>query len=309
MPNINKINYECPKCNKKLSSKQRLEIHTVSGKCDVKYTCVKCNKEFPSNTKLVSHLNRKTSCEIEVGVVPEMVIDNQCKFCFKKFYDKSTKIRHEESCKVKNTEKGMELLMQKITEIQKQQEEQKQEMQTLRERNEELLLQIKNNEQKANIVIENNGIIANNIIINSYDDPKYDFLIETDKFHEIYRENLIDTPVQLIPHIWFNEEYPENLSIYVQNVHGIVLVYKNGKWKTTPKTEIVDTLRNRAYAITDKLLSDLILKKIVNRQDILHKIRWHVTDKEIYTYDIARIDNLLNDSGKLAEKVYKSTKN
>lgn len=58
---------------------------------NTKYNCPKCNKLFTNNYTLNRHLNKKFSCSLD---------NTQCIKCARFFYDTSTRIRHERTCKI-----------------------------------------------------------------------------------------------------------------------------------------------------------------------------------------------------------------
>lgn len=62
--------YKCPRCEKQLSSNQRLHQHLdkkkpcVPENIKTKYRCNRCLKYLSTNQKLTDHKNRKKQCEI-----------------------------------------------------------------------------------------------------------------------------------------------------------------------------------------------------------------------------------------------------
>lgn len=65
------------------------------------YKCDKCNKIFDEKHLYLSHLNRKTPCNPVIE--PDKTYDFTCMYCGRPFGYKSTLVRHQNSCKMKNS--------------------------------------------------------------------------------------------------------------------------------------------------------------------------------------------------------------
>ena len=296
--------YQCKKCNKILSTRQRLESHIGKNKCNIEIVCDKCNKKFMIHSKLSIHQKRKKSCEVVDEVGED--IDKQCEYCSKILYDKSSKTKHETVCKDKKEEDKSKLILKKLTEF-----------------NEKLLKAMERQEGVINLLNEkieklqpsNNTTNNDNrtIIINNYNTPNYEHLLKCvdgkNEFIDIFNEKLVQTPMELVSNIWFNPEHPENLSIYLVNkstkeVHVIV----DNKWVTDTCSSIADKVRILAYDITIEIMDSESIKERLARIDIVNRIKNNQTDKISDEWEIKYINKLFLDNRALVEPIVKKQK-
>lgn len=81
-------------------------------------TCSKCGKEFAKPYLLKRHSERKTSCEPIVAARAESNTI-QCKYCGRPFASEASMTRHiRQTCKIANSEEGMEKLVEHTLERQ-----------------------------------------------------------------------------------------------------------------------------------------------------------------------------------------------
>ncbi len=136
IPKLGKVKkiYQCELCNKTFCDGGALTRHKNKKKpCTTqKPICTICGKTFRDNYDLKRHLeDRKTSCAPIVDNVPPVVQKDEvkCEFCGKSYKNMKCLDKHQEKCKIKNNKKvfnagkmqpGMEVLLEKVSELQKQ---------------------------------------------------------------------------------------------------------------------------------------------------------------------------------------------
>jgi hypothetical protein len=274
--------------------------------------CFNCGKIFKTTQKITSHKNKKTPCLIREVAPEQLANPNRCIFCNKIFSNKGNLHKHHTICKIKNG--GMEILADKVKYEQKIRilEEQRiidskklEEIDKLHEENKVLHEQInqingqlKQLIEKPQVINANNTTINNtnniNIMINNYMKPNLEHLVgpqgHTDltKFMEIFKNNGVQTPMALVPFIWFNPEAPQNLSIYLVNkLTGETLTHDGARWVVGNQDKISDDVRGRAYDITENICK---FSKVCGQYEfILGNIHNNKYDTEVATIERARI--------------------
>ena len=111
---------KCNKCNRVFKSFTNLIKHQNKKiPCDLKHECLRCGYVFRDKDRLTRHMNRKTPCELIQGNPMEpMENPNTCRYCYKSYTYKHNLTRHYKKCKIKNG--GMEVLLKKMEEQQKE---------------------------------------------------------------------------------------------------------------------------------------------------------------------------------------------
>ena len=167
----------------------------------------------------------------------------ECPYCYKRFTRSDNLNRHYGRCKI----------------IQKEKEDDKQEIKELKEMVEKLLL-----ESKGNTTITNSNNIThhttNNIInINNYGDENTKY-ITNDYILNLLKNKPAKAIPELIKYTHFNEDHPENQNIKITNKkEPYVKVRKNDKWELQDKEETISDLIDRQHV---QLMDESMEKKI-----------------------------------------------
>ena len=286
--------------------------------------CYSCGKEFKFPKELNRHKNRKTPCLIR-DIGPENIQNpNRCIYCNKIFSKKENLTRHLKICKIKNG--GMEMLVDKIKYEQKirileERDNQKdkkikhlenkykerdladkmkdEQIKQLTQRLDNLSKQLEQQTSRQFQVNNITNINAVNINITNYLKPDLSHLVDKNDlsnslFYKLFNENKVQTPIAIIPHIWFNPNKPNNYTIYLKNKStGEVLFYDGKQWKLDIfQNGIGNNIRDRAYIITEKLLNIL---KLISNNDIfiINNIQKNKLDINTSKYECEKIFQLL----------------
>jgi hypothetical protein len=164
---------------------------------------------------------------------------------------------------------------------------------------------IPQNPQTINNNNTNNFNAPINITINNYLKPNINHLAIDDLFKNTFKENLVQTPMAIIPLIWFNPEHPENFSIYLVNKSTKeTLTYTGNKWDVTTADKVTKDVRDRAYAITNGILGNPNLKVLTPyTQNIPAAIAANTTDEELIKAECEKIYNVFMQNRKHRELV------
>ena len=184
------------------------------------YTCLKCNKTFTRKTEYTRHMNRKTPCD------KQLVSDGEikCSHCNKKFKHPSALYYH-----IKNN------VCKKIF---------------VNENN-----IIHNNQTIHNTNVNNTKIDNININVEGFKMVKFGqedlSSIKDDIYKKILNSGFKSVP-NLIEHVHFNPQNPDNQNIYISNMQNtFVLVYDGEKWDVKDRDDVIEELM---YSKTDHLL-------------------------------------------------------
>lgn len=296
--------------------------------------CYSCGKTFTKLIDIERHKKRKTPCLIvEVNEV-DRNNPKRCIFCNRIFVQKQGLVRHHKTCKIKNG--GMEILADNVRfeqEIrvlkelrEKDEKEKKEKDDAIKAQNDmikDLMARVdaiekekqgKQEKQgdKHTTIINGDQINNINIVINNFDNPNTKFLVNQDDlsssyFVDIYKKNRVQTPLALIPILWYNPEHPENYSIYLVNKsNGEVLIHVDGKWVVNTRDEISKCLRDKAYELTNSTIRE-IRKKFPNIFDpyIVGNISQNQFDDEATPCELNRVSAMLLDGRNLVKPYIK----
>ena len=275
--------------------------------------CYSCGKIFRTPADLLKHKNRKTPCLIR-EVAPEHVNNpNRCIYCNKIFSKKENLTRHYKICKIKNG--GMEILVDKVRNEQEIRILREQMEHNNKEKDEQIkILMDEVAALKKAIVAPITGNIINNtnnfnapinITINNYLKPNLKHLVNDNLFTNTFKQNLVQTPMAIVPLIWFNPEHPENFSIYLVNKSTKeTLTYDGTNWVVTNADKVTKNVRDRAYEITNGILENPKLGIITAyTQNIPDTIKTNFTDEELIKTECETIYNKFMQSRKHRELV------
>jgi hypothetical protein len=217
-------------------------------------------------------------------------------------------IRHFKTCKIKNG--GMKILVDKVKyeqeiRILKEKDVIKDiQLQQLRIENDKQFVQLQDeiNELKNQIkkisvmavtnIINDNSVINNvdvKIIINNYLQPKLDHLTEQKEsmslFTKTFCEKRVNTPIALIPLIWFNESVPENFSIYLVNKSSKeIMTFDGDRWVFNNFDSVSTAIRNKVYEITEKMINE---PQVLFKYDqfVANNINKNLIDDDVIKYE------------------------
>lgn len=257
----------CKKCNKVFSRNSSLIRHQKNNpNCIIlKFKCNDCNKKFKFKSQLTIHKDRKTPCKLIIDDPTTIKnVKNQCHFCYRTYSTIYSLKKHIFICKVKNTEKGMQLLNDVIKEKEfKKIKTLKNNIEQQQEIIDELLNKLKNIEINKTTITHvenqhNNVNIVNNITINNYMNPNIKDILNSDRILEFIKKSAERAPLDIVTSIWFNPDYPENHSIYLVNKKtNEVLIYDN-KWESSNCKIVIPKIREKVY----KVMNDFDIKTI-----------------------------------------------
>ena len=249
------------------------------------YYCEKCGRGFVRPSTYKAHCNKNPPC---VQDIPEIVPEDMCKWCGRKFAHAANKYRHYKTCPVnKNKEK--------LNEIKKAKEEKERldkmtiafeamnkqmgrEMALMREDNKRLIKMIedlKNDKQQVDINYKSKYIQNNVVIINNAISPNTDF-ISKEIVGDMLDNHKLNAPIFLTAEIYYGDR-PENHSLHITNqktTEGVA--YRNGVWVPLKRNDIQAYLLNGLYTSYDKIIqlgrnidrysNDVLLSEIERNQ-------------------------------------------
>jgi len=306
----------------------------------VLYTCTRCGYNTTRRTHMKNHLNRKNICpsyieDIDIEEVkfmynlcdepkitqnhpilnpkkpkitqnePKITQNNpfskngenfyNCMYCNKVFKRNWHLNRHLKTCKMKtkcDDKKTLEELKDKvedlIIQLSNQNNKNNKILNTTNNNNTNTSLNntSSNNTNNNNKTLNNNSNnVTQHITINNYGEENLKCLTEA------YLTKLIKgafTAIQkLIEKIHFNPEYPENQNIKITNKkEPYIKVRKNNKWELQDKKETIDTIVDDKYYILDdhidtqkeltefeKELMEKFKERLHNEEDLLKEIK------------------------------------
>jgi hypothetical protein len=160
-----------------------------------------------------------------------------CNYCSKEYKHRQSLSKHKNKCKLK-LDKQLEADM--INLLQKQLDKQDKQLKTkdkhLDNKDKELIQFIKQSNKTIN-----NGIINNNIIINSYKTPDLSHLTSKDIYSCLSKN--VFCVAELIEKIYFNKDKPENHNICLTNLKTpYISVFDGTNWNVQKKVIAFDDL-------------------------------------------------------------------
>jgi hypothetical protein len=120
-------------------------------------------------------------------------------------------------------------------------------------------------------------------------------------FFELLKDELVQTPMQVIPFIWFNAAHPNNLSIYyLDRPNKKVAVCNGDTWEIKKFRDVAIELRNRAYEITQNFMKRLDKWK----PEIVAQIELNRLDDRLVDHEVKQIDVLFTKHSELVKPYY-----
>jgi len=280
----------------------------------IELKCYSCGKVFKFKSHYERHKSKKTPCLIR-EIAPHGINNpNRCIFCNKIFSTKGNHAKHMAKCKIRNG--GMEILADKVKHEQEirilkekdaQREEKINQIETVNKQMQEQIAQLQDQLKQTIQPTINN---TNNIVINNYLTPSLKHLRLEDGINSpisklIYMKR-IQTPMFLIPLIWFNEAAPENFSIYLVNKNTKeVLIYDGGDWESNTFLDVSKNIRNYAYEITQNIIKGGAVCPRLDQMvsDNMHK---NIFDEGVIKYECENIYKSLVGGRALVKKYVKN---
>jgi hypothetical protein len=201
------------------------------------YKCEICEKIFSTNGNLKKHKNKQKSCK--------NISEQQCQYCLKTFCRKNyVSVHINKSCKIKKQlDNDKETIYQNLIK----------EKQIMSENMNEINNKLSKleNKQTTNIINNNitnntnntiiNNTINNNIKITAF--GKEDLHKISDAVIAKIMNKGLQSVLQLIKYVHYNENKPENHNVYISNLRDSYAMFFNGDdWKLKQKEEIIDQL-------------------------------------------------------------------
>jgi len=242
------------------------------------FNCANCNKKFNRKKYLISHLNRKTSCNKNLTC-------KSCKKTFSRTEHFNKHINRKYPCSNREYTK-MDLLKIKLDIINSDIVLKEKDIERL---DKEIKLEeikksnIKNSKLNSYNTYNNitNNNITNNITINNFGDPNYKVPpVSLLKGREMARGTSLETLVELIKHNYNNPKYPENRCIKNDNNKKDFIIMKDEEWVNVKYDDIYPPLKKIINGTTNKIYSTLF--NVSNCPIIPRK---HLNKKEQKKYD------------------------
>lgn len=243
------------------------------------YVCEKCNAEFKKLCNYENHLNNKTSCDpIERK---QIKINNlTCVKC-KKTMSSYVRLKgHLNVCNV-TVDTSQQELKQMIENLAKQNE-------ILNEKIDKLA-----NKESKTINISNN-VSQNQYVFNilPFGKEKFDYI--TDKeFNKIFSQGFRSLQM-LIPLIYCNENYPENMNVYIKNYNNDkIMVFIDGQWMVEDKSYILENMYNSKRDFLELKFEELYDKLSSDAKYYFERFMKGNTDRETIDPIIDELKNFL----------------
>ena len=226
----------------------------------VLYTCNICNKTFKRKSHYNSHINRKIPCNNTNLTDPHNSLtpplrsltephkktldnnDNSCKYCNIIFSRRDNLNRHiDRYCKQKN---------EHVIKLEREVKELKDKLESNKENN----IIINNTYNKIDISnnIQYNIQNNNNIELLTFGQEEYELLTQDEK--KDIMEGALNAITKCIKHTHFNENKPQNMNVYINNVRSnLTDVYESGRWKKCRTDNITDMLISHSQRYIEKI--------------------------------------------------------
>lgn len=203
------------------------------------FKCRRCGYETEYKCALVSHLQRKTICDvlfedIELNILITELKKKQltegfnCNFCDKIFSNSQGKYQHKKTCKKRPDNIDINTLSEEVAKLKKIVSEQQ---------------KFINAGGAGPSSINNNNIQNNNITINlnNFGNERIQH-IDNEFIKECLKEmNMI----KLLEHIHFDPNHPENHTVRIKNINKNLLEYhQEGRWIIEKKDKVLEDMIN-----------------------------------------------------------------
>ena len=202
---------------------------------------------------------------------PKYDKSHECKFCKKRYSSNSHLHRHLRICKEKKKdEEDKKNLLDLVNLLNKQLEEQREQLNKKDKQIEELI-------KKAGINIGTQNV-QQNINILAYKDTDISHLTDNDYLKCLKHSNFCIP--HLIEKIHFNPKKPENHNIYISNLkNNYVMIYDGNKWNIKDRDESIQDLIDEKEVFIEQKLEEWI-ENGNQYPDIMKKFNRYLEKKE-----------------------------
>ena len=202
---------------------------------------------------------------------PKYDKSHECKFCKKKYSSNSHLHRHLRTCKEKKKdEEDKKNLLDLVNLLNKQLEEQREQLNKKDKQIEELI-------KKSGINIGTQNV-QQNINILAYKDTDISHLTDNDYLKCLKHSNFCIP--HLIEKIHFNPKKPENHNIYISNLkNNYVMIYDGHKWNIKDRDESIQDLIDENEVFIEQKLEEWI-ENGNQYPDIMKKFKRYLEKKE-----------------------------
>ena len=266
------------------------------------FKCDRCGYNAKSKRQnLIRHLKKKNICPSTYKDIPReellVIYDNNSNH--RKVFYKITKIETNDN------EVDMDKLQRENMELLIERENLLNKIKNLKEENKKLEIDKSAMTKQIDSLINKVGNNTNNVYnifqLNEY--GKEDISYISDNYFEDILNNPDYSITELVKHIHFNPEHPENMNIKITNKNKpYASIYNNKGWKIVDRKEIIyDLVRKGFTIIKDKVINEPMLcdkkyqmfKKNTNRKtkEILRN-----TDILVMNNSLGGYNNLLKNS-------------
>lgn len=262
----------------------------------VLFICQRCGHNCKKRSDFISHIQRKTKCpninngpEYPDGTIPKTKLEKllnqakvddgceppkpksikkptitkpkpekkiKCKYCKLELSRSCHLSRHLSVCKVKKTQDNLNILRVKnppnrhttnITNIQ-------------------------------NTKIHSTNVTNNNIILNSYHNTDMSYLSEKDYITCLATSS--GAVRTLIEKTHFDNRYPQNHNIYINNIRSkYIKIYDGKKWIVEDQEEVLDDIIDHSHCMLD-MKSMQLLTNSAKYDDVISKYEKYVSQRD-----------------------------
>jgi hypothetical protein len=195
----------------------------------MEFKCSSCDYTSHSMYNVEKHITKKNKCG-DNPIVVSVSIDIICEYCDKSYKTQKNLREHLKICKVKKTniEKELELIKKELQELKQAKTK---------------ALNINSNITNTNNSHNNNTINNNNITIQlrPYNDPRLPD--DMDDIYEDAWEKQRSIPTY-IERVHFSEDYPENHNLCITNLRSRLAakVFNGSNWETKDQEQLLDEI-------------------------------------------------------------------
>ena len=247
----------------------------------MEYKCYFCNYKTKQLCHLKNHILKKNKCSTMLDNINNykdylyLINTNKCELCNKVFTRKDNLIRHYKNC---NKTQIMSKLLYKIDYLENE-------------------INNINKNQIENMNNTTNNYTINNILICNYGNE--DRTILTKEFMIKLLKVPYSAPTQMIEHLHFNKDYPENMNIRLSNKgDSKSQLIENGKWTIYQKELLINRIIDDNLYYLDIFYEEELEKGSINRipnYEEFSKLYHEVMDQKLTNDLINKMNNKLNE--------------
>jgi len=249
--------------------------------------------------------NTPEKCKKAINIIPKKEINNKCKFCNKELSNTQSRWRHEQSCKVKDSEiyeikKNFLIIKEESLNLKEELIKQKEEI---------IKLKKKNIDQTNNI---NNGTINNNNNNNTYNIVQFGTESLNDILTDPQKISVLENPnpsIKLVELVYTDDELKNYRNVRIPNLSndkGQVYSEKDNRFKTKSKNFIMDKYGWNRRSDIEEMLNYIQENniKLKNTNEIEHLINTKYNNAEYIKKNNKDILNTLYDYCYKLDEIY-----